>query len=263
MSTWPVVLALALAVGAARLWQAPSLTPSLTPSPRRWGDGADGVSPSQQVTPSAGPDPPDGGWHRRAGAVAVAGAAVAAMVGGLPGSLLGLITAAGLWWWLGRLPSQRRVREAAEMAAAVPLCADLLALMCEAGLPLGRACAVLGAATQGPLGAALTDVARRLELGASAQEATQALRASAPLLPLARAVTRSLERGTSPTADLVGVAADGRASSHSAALAHARGLGTRAALPMGLCHLPAFLAVTVVPLVAASLGSMLPGLLGP
>jgi hypothetical protein len=51
-------------------------------------------------------------------------------------------------------------------------------------------------------------------------------------------------------------ARDARAATATHALAAAERIGVRAVLPLGLCFLPAFVAVGVVPVVAAALGQL-------
>ncbi|PSL05416.1 hypothetical protein CLV30_104286 [Haloactinopolyspora alba] len=69
---------------------------------------------------------------------------------------------------------------------------------------------------------------------------------------MARALVSTMSRGTSPVAALRRTAAEAREAARWAGEAKARSLGARAAAPLGLCFLPAFVLVGVVPMVATS-----------
>ena len=74
--------------------------------------------------------------------------------------------------------------------------------------------------------------------------------ADSVLAPAARAVVRAYESGA-PVADaLCHVAMDLRRNVRSAAETEARKAGVRAVIPLGVCFLPAFVLVGVVPVVA-------------
>ena len=84
--------------------------------------------------------------------------------------------------------------------------------------------------------------------------------ASDPVLaPLGRVLARADESGA-PVADAVArlsddLARDARADAED----RARSVGVRAALPLGLCLLPAFVLVGIVPVVAGLVGPLLSG----
>ena len=64
---------------------------------------------------------------------------------------------------------------------------------------------------------------------------------------------RAAESGASVADAMARLADDLRLSSRAAVEARARAVGVRAALPLGVCLLPAFVLLGVVPLVAGSL----------
>jgi hypothetical protein len=75
--------------------------------------------------------------------------------------------------------------------------------------------------------------------------------------PLARALAATAARGTSPVPVLNRVAQDARDAARWEAESRARSVGARAAAPLGLCFLPAFVLVGIVPVVATA-GPLLP-----
>jgi Flp pilus assembly protein TadB len=190
-----------------------------------------------------------------AGVVAGLGAGV--VLGGAPGLVAGCLVGGFLVRWLGRLEPAVRAREATRMEAALPLVADLLSAAVTAGTPPDRAALLVGAAAGGPLGVLLVSGAERAALGGDPAAAWRELADRPVTKRLARALVTAGTRGAAPAEALAGVAADARDSTRWSAEARARALGARAAAPLGLCFLPAFLLVGVVPVVAGA-ASLLP-----
>jgi hypothetical protein len=87
-------------------------------------------------------------------------------------------------------------------------------------------------------------------VGADPQSAWAGLLDDPASRPIGRAMLRSAARGVSPVPVLQRVALDARDSARWAAEARARSVGAKAAAPLGLCFLPAFVLVGIVPLVA-------------
>ncbi len=202
---------------------------------------------------------PEGGPRNRLPTVAAAsaGLAVAVLLGGGLGVLVGLLVAAALRGWLSRLEpvAQRRRRERLE--AAVPVIADLVGACVGAGRPLvgsARAAAeCLGPAVLDLLG----PVTVAADLGADPVAAWTALDGT-PLEALGRTLGRCGASGASPVEALRLLAEDARAEERARANERARRVGSLVAAPLGLCFLPAFVLVGVVPLV----GGLAQGLLG-
>jgi pilus assembly protein TadC len=134
-------------------------------------------------------------------------------------------------------------------AVPVPVVLDLLAAATRTGAPVPRALAATGAAVGGVHGAALERVAAALGWGASWDEAWQA--APAELLVAADVLRSGWEHGAPVAARLDGAARRLRRARHAAAAEAAGRLGVRLLLPLGLCHLPAFVAVGLVPVLLA------------
>jgi Flp pilus assembly protein TadB len=193
----------------------------------------------------------------RLAAGGVAGLGVGMVLDGVLGVVAGCLVGGILVRWLGRLEPAVRARETVRVQATLPLAADLLSAAIAAGTPPHRAAHLVGAAVGGPLGALLVMGADRAVLGGDPTTAWFELARRAVTAPLARTLVTSAERGTAPAEALGRVAADARDTARWSAESRARALGARAAAPLGLCFLPAFLLVGVVPVVAAA-GSLLP-----
>lgn len=158
---------------------------------------------------------------------------------------------------LAALPAEPR-RRARHSAAEVPVAVvlDLLDAACSAGASVPGALGAVGRAVGSDRGTALTRVAAGLALGASWDEAW----AEAPpaLGPVSDALRPAWEVGAAPGGGLRSAGRTLRREEHSRALAAAGSLGVHLVLPLGLCYLPAFVLVGLVP-VLISMGS---GVLG-
>jgi Flp pilus assembly protein TadB len=190
------------------------------------------------------------GGRRRAVAGCLAALGGAAVVGGVGGLVAGLGVGAVAWIGLGRLEPAAVVRRRQHVAAAVPLAALLLAAAVGSGAPPDRAAEVVGRAIGGPLGDGLSVAAAATRVGVDPRSAWVGLLGDPAARPIGRAMLRSATRGVSPVPMLQRVALDARDSARWAAEARARSVGARAAAPLGLCFLPAFVLVGIVPLVA-------------
>ncbi|MGH8825880.1 MAG: type II secretion system F family protein, partial [Jiangellaceae bacterium] len=104
---------------------------------------------------------------------------------------------------------------------------------------------------------ALVAAAAAARVGADPSSAWVNLADDPALGTLARALAGAGTHGASPVAMLERVAADARDAARWEAQARARALGARAAAPLGLCFLPAFVLVGIVPVVAGA-GPLLP-----
>ena len=185
----------------------------------------------------------------------LAAAAVLAACWALGGAGLGLFGGAllaGFVVW-------RRKRAAAsppsagrdtEITAVLPLALDLLAAGLRAGAHPTDMVAAVAQALGGPLGTALDGVARQLRLGADPARAWQSLHAPAELAAVGRALARASHTGA-PLADVVeSHAADCRRTARATALELAHRTGVAVVIPLGVCFLPAFVLLGVVPLAA-------------
>jgi pilus assembly protein TadC len=243
---WPALLAFA---GALLIWSpGHALAGSRA---RALGRGDDGPAP--QRPSAAGAYPPAPVWRNRALAAA-AGLAVGALIGGAVGVGAALAVAFGATQLLRlREPGDERALRRA-LLADLPGACDLLAVCLAAGMPVGGALAAVGAATAAPLGPAMSGVAALYRLGAEPRRAW----ADVPgeLAGLSRVLIRAGESGSSAVPALRALAADCRSSARAAAGAAAQRAGVWVLAPLGVCFLPAFVCLGVVPLVLGIAGGV-------
>ncbi|MEU6259248.1 type II secretion system F family protein [Streptomyces sp. NPDC047043] len=184
-----------------------------------------------------------------------------ALVGGLVGAVVGLGVAAGLWWWRRRQKAggDAEAYDPGEAARQLPLAADLLAACVAAGAGPVVAAQAVGEGLGGPVGDALARGAAEVRLGGEPAEAWRRLAA----LPGAGALARLLERAGMSGLPAAGpaerLAADARADWARTATARARRAAVMVTAPVGLCFLPAFIAVGVLPVVIGLAGGVLGG----
>lgn len=197
-------------------------------------------------------------WQREAGSakqwVAPLGAwsACWVLVGGTPGWAAGLAVAYGVWRW----QRSRRARgsdvtdtEAAAVVRQLPLAADLLAACISAGAGPREAAEAVGESMGGPVGHRLTRTAAEILLGGEPAEAWGRFAEIPGAGPLARCLERAGSTGAPAAGPVSRLADEMRAERSSAAVARAQRAGVLITAPVGLCFLPAFLAVGVAPVV--------------
>ncbi len=230
------------------------LAPAPGPTRLRSVLGARSVSARGAADQRAGSVPANWPTSRRGRALAAGSAAVAGvtLLGWPVGAVLGAGLGVATWFWLPRLEPRARVRGREHVAGMLPLAADLLAAAVTAGCPPVVAAEAVGAAIGGPLGRALVDAAAAASVGADPARAWAPITAEPTVRPLARSLESALTKGTSPGPALRRAAADAREATRRAGEARARALGARAAAPLGLCFLPAFVLLGVVPIVVTS-----------
>lgn len=183
----------------------------------------------------------------RRGVAVFAGLASALICGGVLGGLAGIVVAVLCDRIMSRLESAADRERRARLAADLPIAVDLLAACLRGGTSWAVAVESVAEALGGPLGTELSAVAARVRLGADPAEAWQVLVAEPGLAPLARTVVRAADSGASLAPALRRLAQDHRRGARSAAMARARSAGVRAVAPLGLCFLPAFVLLGIVP----------------
>lgn len=167
----------------------------------------------------------------------------------LAGRTLPGLTAAGS----ARVPTRGPGDGPGEVQVAVLL--DLLGAACSSGASVPGALEAVGSAVGGARGGVLERGAAALSLGASWAEAWAD--APAALAPVADALRSSWEDGAAPAGALRSAAAVLRRERHARALEEAGRLGVRLVLPLGLCYLPAFVLVGLVPVLVSMAGGVL------
>ena len=185
--------------------------------------------------------------------VSVLVACVSAVVLGAAGLLLAPLVGAAAWVMLGRLEPAAVRRRREQVVRDLPSASDLL-VACTAAGAAPRACLdAVGQAVGGPVGEALAGAAAAARLGAPVDDVARASAADpalVPMVPVVTALARSEDDGTALSRSLQQVAADLRADRAHRVAAVARQAGVRATVPLGLCFLPAFVLVGLVPVVA-------------
>ncbi|MGW6704386.1 type II secretion system F family protein [Streptomyces sp. NPDC054956] len=189
-----------------------------------------------------------------------AGALVAAwvLIGGLTGAAAGCAAAFGVHRWLAR-PRPAAGADPAEIERQLPFAADLLAACLAAGAGPVDAAEVVGESLGGPVGERLALAGAELRLGGEPGAAWGRLAE----IPGARALAECLERSArtgAPAAEPVSrLAVALRADRTRRAGAGAQRAAVLVTAPVGLCFLPAFLAIGVAPVVIGMASGLLSG----
>ncbi|MHA6762161.1 type II secretion system F family protein [Streptacidiphilus sp. PAMC 29251] len=203
------------------------------------------------------------GWSPRlvrGAASLLLGAGLALFTAGAVGLLLGVLAGAAGYRWLPEPPTaqqRRRRRESSELRDQLPLTADLLAGCLSSWCAPAEAAEAVAAALGGPMGSRLARVAAEIRTGADAEESWGRFGADPVLGPLGRCLVRAAASGAPPAAGLARLAEGARTAAATAAQGRVRRAGVLAAAPLGLCFLPAFVLIGVVPVVTGLAGSFL------
>lgn len=158
-----------------------------------------------------------------------------------------LLLAAAVWIVPGRtatrvdaMPPPRRV---------LALTLDLFAAALHSGQPVPAALVLAAPAAGRVRQAQLSQVAGLLRLGADPVEAWRGVAGDDALAAVAQAACRSAHSGIRLARGMEQVATDLRADVRAAAEARAQRAGVLAMAPLGLCFLPAFVCLGVIPVV--------------
>ncbi|UYM03368.1 type II secretion system F family protein [Solicola gregarius] len=186
--------------------------------------------------------------------IAALGAAIAVtqIFSGELGLVVAAACAVAAYRWVDGLESIGARRRREQLARDLPVGVDLLVAALSAGRPPGQAMAAVAAAVGGPLGTDLAAIAARLELGADPTRVWRDVADDPVLGPVGRSFRRASQSGASVTTVLARCVEDLRRRRHTEANRVARSAGVRTAAPLGLCFLPAFIVVGVVPTVVGA-----------
>ncbi|MFD6950475.1 type II secretion protein F [Nocardiopsis sp. TSRI0078] len=216
-----------------------------------------GGGPARRLRPSSGP-PRTGPPVRRLGlSLACASSlAVATALFGVLGGLLAAGVCVALW---------ARARGAGARADRLPVSADLpvviglLAAGIRSGATVPACLTAVSRAARGRLGEELSAVAEQLRLGADPAEAWRRPVLPEPLVAVGRDLARAADTGA-PVADLLDRhVADLRRTLRARGTARVERLGVLVVAPLGLCFLPAFVLIGIVPMAAELLSRALGG----
>lgn len=187
----------------------------------------------------------------------LAGLVCALLLGGPVGWVVGVLVAVGLMRLLARLEPRAVRARRARVVAELPIAIDLLAACLRGGGAWHESVEAVAGAVGGPLGAELAHVAARIRLGADPAAEWLSLTHDPVLAPLGRAAARAASGGAPLAATLARLARDQRRVARVAAATRARSAGVRAVAPLGLCFLPAFILLGIVPAVAGIAATVL------
>ncbi|WP_427015558.1 type II secretion system F family protein [Pseudarthrobacter sp. P1] len=175
----------------------------------------------------------------------------------LAASALLLVPAAGARRWRalpGRLLDGKEPSERPETADGVddlPLVLELLGAALDAGASVPRSLQLVSAVCTPRLRDGLDAVVAGLAMGASWEHSWRGVRTQHELAALYRALSFAALTGAPSTSLLYAEAQQLRRDAQRAAERRAAALGVKLVLPLGLCSLPAFIALGVVPVVVA------------
>ncbi|EOD64669.1 type II secretion system F family protein [Amycolatopsis vancoresmycina] len=191
-------------------------------------------------------------------AATLGGASAAVLIGGITGVVLGAILTATGWWAIRR--TRRPRPPAADIAARLRLAGtlDLLAACLRAGLPVPSALDAVAGTAPAPVDAALSSTAGLLALGSRPDEAWAPVRTVPGLGELAAAAIRTSRSGAAFAASAGDLAGRIRDELATEAEERAERAGVALALPVGLCFLPAFFCLGVLPVVLGLAGRLGP-----
>lgn len=200
----------------------------------------------------AAPSRPSNSANQRV-VVILVGALTVILVPGWWGPPAGVLTS-----WLAWRVLQKRLDDQLDVAALdrqSAEVAELLAACLASGAPLERSTDVVARAVGGAAGDLLNHISALIALGSPAQVAWRRYDQIGALGTIAGVVARSLESGA-PLADALNTcAADVRDQQRAVVEAKAKSIAVSTVGPLGLCFLPAFLLLTIVPIVASLLSN--------
>jgi len=196
--------------------------------------------------------PSDAGWlirHRLLWSV-LAGAGASTFIGGRVGLVGALVVAVVAWTFIGRAEPADVRRRREQVRHDLPAVVTLVAAALRSGAAPGDAVTLVARALPGHAADRLATVSSRLRLGADPAMVWSDLAADAELAPLGRTMARAHATGAPVVVAIERLAEDLARSARGAVEDRARAVGVKAAVPLGLCLLPAFVLIGIVPLVA-------------
>jgi tight adherence protein C len=191
-------------------------------------------------------------------ALAIAGC-VLGLMSPMPGPLLAPVLAAAAFRGPDLVVRRAAARRTRRADHEVPLMLDLLAAAASSGLSGQLALVAAVDAIEGPLADELAGALRAVDLGARWRDELQAVAERLELPDLSRAIgvlTRSDSLGSSLAESLGRIAEDAREARRSATTERARKAPVKMLFPLVFLVLPAFLLLTVVPVLLSTLRSI-------
>ena len=241
------VLAALLASLAAALALSGGARSGLPPPPPPPADGGHAASNG-----GGGPAPHRGRRRWRLLAATGAGLAVLLLVPGMAAAPAAAAVAGAVWWRSAGWESAavRRRRELLE--GQLPHVVDLMVAALAAGAAPGAAITRVVDVAESPAAEELRGYAIRLTLGADPVTVWRSLATHPQLGRLGSTLLRSAESGARVTDALSRLAEELRSRRRGEVETRVRQVEVKAAVPLGVCLLPSFVLLGVVPLVAGS-----------
>jgi pilus assembly protein TadC len=140
--------------------------------------------------------------------------------------------------------------------ALVPSALDVLAACLYSGAPIEQALLAVAGAFGGEVGGLLGGVGRRCALGAPPETAWEPALSDPRWCNAARSIVRAHYSGAPLTEVLIRTADERRRELRAEAHTAANRASVRAVLPLGVCFLPAFVLVGIVPVIAGFAGTL-------
>ncbi|WP_036554970.1 type II secretion system F family protein [Nocardioides insulae] len=180
----------------------------------------------------------------------LAGLGAFALLRGPSGAVAGAVLGVGCWLVISRAEPAHQRAEREQLQRDLPHVVRLLAAALAAGASPVTALAAIAQAMPGVVERRLARVVAQLRLGADPAEVWRDLAAEPALAPLGRSLARAHLTGAPVAIAVERLAEDLARSARADVEDRARAVGVRAAVPLGLCLLPAFVLIGIVPLVA-------------
>ncbi len=172
----------------------------------------------------------------------------------------GVAIVAILALWIQPVLAHRRTTRSVDVAVwrSVPEVANVMSLAVRSGATIEQAIGLVGDRVPGIGGTTFTTAAAQLRSGALMLDVLDAIDETLgePVRPLCRAVVSAMQGGTELVPALDRVADELRRHHHQRQLQHAHRVPVALLFPLVLCTLPAFALLTVVPLIATSVGQL-------
>lgn len=179
---------------------------------------------------------------------ALAGSGAAVLLGGPLAVPAGLLTGGVVGVVAGRLEPAVVRRRREQVRRDLPHVVTLLAAALRSGVAPAEAVELVCRALPGAASRRLVPVAARLRLGGDPQAIWAALGDDPELASLGRTLARAQRTGAPIVAAVERLGAELARRARADVEDRARAVGVRAAVPLGLCLLPSFLVLGIVPL---------------
>jgi Flp pilus assembly protein TadB len=189
-------------------------------------------------------------------ASSAAALAVLLVVPGVPGLLVAAVVGLAVWWRSRHWESSGVRRRRARLEAELPHVVDLMTAALGAGSAPTTALSLVAEVVDQAMAEELRSWTTRLALGADPVTVWASMAGHPQLGRLGATLHRSAESGAPVGAALLRLSEDLRARRRSVVEERVRQVEVRAAVPLGVCLLPSFVLVGVVPLVAGSVAGL-------